>query len=362
MKARTPGSIALLALLLAEGAGCVGDVNVQMAPGSDAAAGQSGNAGGAAGNGGAPGTGGAMAGGGAGGGGAIPGADGASGGGPFQMVGGGAGFAPAGGGGNGGQMYPDPGFVPTEYGAYALGAAITGAGTANTGVKVTGQACNTIAGAVRDFKGAADSGGHPDFETFSGSGPTLGLVQNDLGSDGKPVYTGVCEAAGKTAACPNGQQSTSKAAFDQWYRYTDGVNQPFIIYLQFTPNGNLMTFQSHAFFPVDNAGWGNNNRSHNYHFTTEIHVKFRYAGSETFSFIGDDDVWVFVNGKLAMDLGGLHTEAQAVVNLDSLGLTVGNEYALDLFHAERHTTQSNFRIDTNFAFTDCGTIIAPDIR
>jgi fibro-slime domain-containing protein len=32
--------------------------------------------------------------------------------------------------------------------------------------------------------------------------------------------------------------------------------------------------------------------------------------------------------------------------LDSLGLTVGVTYPLDVFHAERHTTQSNFRIDT----------------
>jgi fibro-slime domain-containing protein len=54
------------------------------------------------------------------------------------------------------------------------------------------------------------------------------------------------------------------------------------------------------------------------------------------------------------------------INLDqtasALGITPGNEYTLDLFHAERHSWESNFRIDTNFAFTDCGTSIPPDIK
>ena len=51
-----------------------------------------------------------------------------------------------------------------------------------------------------------------------------------------------------------------------------------------------------------------------------------------------------------------------VVNLDQLtgtsGLVVGNEYTLELFRAERHVTQSNFRIETNLEFTDCGFAVA----
>jgi fibro-slime domain-containing protein len=131
-----------------------------------------------------------------------------------------------------------------------------------------------------------------------------------------------------------------------------------------------MSFRSDNFFPLDNAGWGNNHTRgdgpHNFAFTTEIHATFRYVGTETFTFIGDDDVWVFVNGKLAMDLGGVHQKMTNTINLDqtasALGITPGNEYTLDLFHAERHSWESNFRIDTNFAFTDCGTSIPPDIK
>jgi fibro-slime domain-containing protein len=53
------------------------------------------------------------------------------------------------------------------------------------------------------------------------------------------------------------------------------------------------------------------------------------------------------------------------VNLDAsagdLGITPGNIYPLELFHAERHTNASNFRVDTTLAFVDCGTV-PPDIR
>ena len=40
-----------------------------------------------------------------------------------------------------------------------------------------------------------------------------------------------------------------------------------------------------------------------------------------------------------------------------LGITKGTAYDLELFHAERHTTASHFRVDTNFVFVDCGTVI-----
>jgi fibro-slime domain-containing protein len=257
-------------------------------------------------------------------------------------------------------------FVPGELGGYALGEPVTDATQVGAGSSGAdgGTGCDVLVGIVRDFKGINEPGGHPDFEAFSGKDVTSGLVADVLGVDQKPVYASHCEAMPDKALCPYGQMTTSKAAFDQWYRFTPGVNEPFLLYLLFEQNGAVYTFSSTAFFPLDNAGWGNSPQDkgkHNFGFTTELHTAFAYHGGEDFMFTGDDDVWVFVNGRLAIDLGGLHPPKSKTLNLDasaaSLGIAPGNTYPLDLFQAERHSASSNFRVDTTLALTNCGTIV-----
>jgi len=255
------------------------------------------------------------------------------------------------GGAPGEYMLPD-GFTATEFGGYKLG---DPADDEAGGEGKPGEGCGAvIVGLVRDFRRGDRDGGHPDFQTYSGNGEK-GIVQFELGDDRKPVY-----------ADGDHLMTTSKGDFDQWYRNVDGVNEAYALQLSFEPNGDVWTFHSSEFFPLDGVGFGDDGNPDNYHFTTEIHTTFAYKGGESFTFIGDDDLWVYINGRLAIDLGGLHPEQTETIDMDeratALGIEPGNSYALDLFHAERRTLASHFRVETDLEFTNCGEIIDPVIK
>ncbi|MCC7145785.1 MAG: fibro-slime domain-containing protein [Phycisphaeraceae bacterium] len=260
-----------------------------------------------------------------------------------------------------------------------------------------------LTGVVRDFKRGDQTGGHLDFETAhmsgrGGYGRVSGLVTMGLSEDGKPVYN---------PTRPSQDTIKSADTFAMWYQDVVDVNVSKTLALTLDngqeTSGGVYTYLNNNFFPVDGDLLGNQGLNHNFHFTFELHTTFTYAPGQKFTFIGDDDVWVYINGKKVIDLGGVHSVVTgSVVLFDGkvfvekthfattdqvqeittamaadlaskwsaagLGtlpdhLKAGGKYVnlqlaaeqdctLDFFFAERHTTQSNFRIDTSIQLVE----------
>lgn len=248
----------------------------------------------------------------------------------------------------------------------------------------------TLTGVVRDFKERSVDGGHTDFERQPGLGYGL-YAQNiavDIGADEKPVFTGngrkvrrsyrdaggnpICwtlydpsrgDRIGRWSGYDSGGIE-SASSFNMWFNDVLGMNMSRTLDLTLVrEEDGSYVFDSNevdwcqevgGFFPIENQLFGNsapqnNAPNRNFHFTFELHTEFTYneGDGQIFTFRGDDDVWVFVNGKLVIDLGGVHAAEEQTVDIDRLDLVDGEDYRLSFFFAERHRTQSNFRIQTN---------------
>ena len=263
---------------------------------------------------------------------------------------------------------------------------------------------SVVTGTVRDFHAGVDfqcsnSGFNDTWNKDCGpwDPAIVGALGSPIGPNRKPVFAAGTKSVSTTAA----------GNFDQWFADTPGVNLSEELKLTLTAGqSGTFAYDTAFFFPIDGklfaANPGDPDKGpyksddqavRNFHFTYELHTTFRYDPGNVFTFRGDDDVFVYINDKLAVNLGGIHVPLQGRIELDTgrvevtvdpqweslvklhtapelgfnetisggiagtvgLQLTPGEVYNMDFFFAERNCCASNFRIETNFVFVDCGT-------
>lgn len=241
---------------------------------------------------------------------------------------------------------------------------------------------------VRDFKEAnpSDTGDtHPHFNIYiacSAMESGAETVEDALDVD-QAVDGGVLPDDNRGPRLRNDMPAGLARCFSPANRFGDWfqdrgptINRSFRVDLMFTRDAatGLYVHHSPEFFPIDQGAAyrkfhtvdpdpfghlqtdtldGKDLTRHNYGFTMEFHTRIIYAADagHRLSFQGDDDIWVFLNGRKVVDLGGVHQTQSATVSLDSaaaaLGLQDGQSYPLDFFFAERHTASSSIRITAN---------------
>jgi fibro-slime domain-containing protein len=222
----------------------------------------------------------------------------------------------------------------------------------------------------RDFRDHSDAvHGHPNFHWPGSANATLGIARVTLDADGKPEYLGT-----------GNLHVDSQENFASWYRDTD-YSIKVVDELPLTNVAGVFSYESEAFFPLDMLGWaadptnpeatflGSDGANHNFLFTSEVHYWFEYdaAKDATLSFRGDDDVWVFVAGKLVVDLGGVHSQVPGKVVLNAattdtdqtlINLEQGKIYEIDVFQAERNPSGSNYKLSLS-GFNGSPTVCTP---
>jgi fibro-slime domain-containing protein len=223
----------------------------------------------------------------------------------------------------------------------------------------TGAMGVTLTGTIRDFCAPSIGSTCTRLSDFEGAIPglTTGMVASTL-TGGLPTAGGAIVTGGSTVA-----------NFAKWYVDSPGFNlsTPTSLSLTEGPAGTF-SYSSSAFFPIDGLLYGNQGRSHNYHFTMHLEGLLSFsdptAGADkSFTFTGDDDLWIFVDGKLVMDLGGVHGAVSgSFTEEDPESIGADRRYVLRSRHIFRRAAHYGVKFRHHHYPGDCSSCGCPRAR
>ncbi len=140
-------------------------------------------------------------------------------------------------------------------------------------------------------------------------------------------------------------------SFEQWFRHWPGVNVSAAHDLVLTLNDEgVYEYSTADFTPIDNRMFGNNGGDHNRGFTLEFAATFigEPCSGKFLEFAGTADVWVFINGELVFDMGGMERGGSQRLDFDRLNIIEGEVYDLRFFYAQRiEDDEAPFELRTN---------------
>lgn len=230
------------------------------------------------------------------------------------------------------------------------------------------------------------------YNNWTGSAtPYPGIMKNTLGSDSYPTLNkGKNESSSYLFSTTSGTGKTVysdanylfKKDADGYYEYDSAENfaqfdtktKNFTVYKVPGSCGNAVGLQSYpqhgSFFPFNTLGnsviehtangsgiYGISTKP-DYHFGMTMSAKFiqpkdgKIQGNDmVFEFSGDDDVWVYIDGVLVLDIGGVHNAASGSINFANGNVTVGNNNNLNLrqLFADAKTTGDFVSGENRFA-------------
>lgn len=156
----------------------------------------------------------------------------------------------------------------------------------------------------------------------------------------------------------NGTKTYLRRVIKDYKLVFDQIGDSYKLKKVIDERGEQRAEAGHNFFPLDNVSRredSDNNR--NYFFGMRYDVTFKigdYVGPLNYTFTGDDDLWVVLDGtKIVIDLGGIHRAATKTVDLwdyvkdkDKEGkIDKEKEHTLTILYMERGAYESNCEMD-----------------